>query len=628
MNRQYIIRKLRERYLHRMPLNISAVKRDDPKLVEAVYQVTPFWGWKTALEEAGIDYDKIRVEVLQTVECKICGEHFQQLSAHLMGIHEIQPEDYRETYPNAELVSEQRREQMTGSLRVKPHPEFLPHWEPIYTREYVLDRINTYAQEGFWMDVDTMTQIDVSLIAAARNYLGIDWDDSLRLIGLDPAEYRGLVRDDDYTLADLRQWLDDRERAGRNCTHGVLMLEFDEWHRRPRLFIWGLRQYGNWRAALQAAGVDLGKPIFGGHPFLSKEDVIAELQRLRDTTNDLSHTTVCLLPHGNHLTNAGAHLFGNWEAALDAAKVPQEQRVRQITYETASDVLTAISERIEHHFSLSPVDLYYGSRSDVPLWKKAFELFGSWRKAVKEAGGKAKHTKQAAETPFSTKTRVIAELKRRSQAGQVLAKREITHEEIDKQLYCMAIGYFASWPAAVRAAGFDPKAHHQKNLNPQRKYTEAQEIIDAIQVRHRRSQPLNARGLTHGDHPDAPLLYAARKVFGGWEEAITAAGIDYGRVARKQQDYDAMKNRNYRTYATQEEVIKEIQRRHKAKLPLTHRALTRGNPEVIDNALLVAGQKLFAGDWDQALVAAGLELSDVLPAWVLKRKANKEAKPT
>lgn len=627
MRRSEIIRKIRQRHIRRKPLNLAAVKREDSDLVEAVYAIQPYLGWKGAVEEAGIDYADIRVELRGTVECRLCGKEFRFLNGHLTQTHQISPQEYLEEFPDAEFACEQIREAMTGRLHGDPHPDFLAHWEPIYTREYVLDRLYEYAQRGFWMDMKTIAEIDCSLVAAVGHYVMLDWDASLRLIGVDPVEHRGLVRVDDFTIEDFRRWLQSREQQGLDCTFGVVREERDQWRRPPRMLTWGLRRFGNWRKALNAAGVDLSKPVFGSHPFPTEREVRAEIKRLKDADADLSHTAVCLLPRGTQLTSAGIRLFGTWEAALDAARVPKRLRGRQVTYETAEDVLRAITNRMEYQFRLSPLELNYGPRSDIPLWKKAFAFFGSWRKAVNAAGGTAEHRRQAAQTPFSTPAKVIVELQRRVNQGQLLARREITSNDQDKHLSIMASGFFGSWQAAVRAAGFDPKAYHQKNLNPERKYTDEKEVLAAIRRRQRQGQPLNARGLTHGDHQDVPLLYTARKLFGGWQKAIVAAGINYQKIAKKQQDYESLKDRVYRNYSTRQEVIDEIRRRTQASLPVNHRALTHGDPDVRDWPLLNAGKKLFSGDWDRALRAAGVDLSEVQPDWVRKRKRKCKLKP-
>jgi hypothetical protein len=626
MNRKQITRRILERMTRRKALNLSAVKREDPELVQAVYDLQPYWGWKAALHDAGIDYGDIRVEVLQSVECQLCGKKFQALATHLYTIHGITSEEYLDEYPDAELVSERLREQATGRLYIKPHPEFLPHWEPIYTREYVLDRLNEYAKRDFWMDHETIGTIDCSLIGAARSYVEPNWDACLRMINVDPTEYRGLMRESDFSLKELRRWLDDRERQGLGCTHGVLMAECDEWRRPPRIFVWALRKFSNWKAALQAAGVDLAKPVFGGHLFLTPEEVLAEIQRLKRLDSDLSHTGVQLLPHGGQLTSAGDRFFGSWTASLDAARIPKQRQQRRSNYKTASDVIVAIQSRISNQFGISPLHLNYGSRSDIPLWRKAFELFGNWRNAVAEAGGTHAQQREASQNPFSTKAKVIAELKRRNKLGQQLSVRENSHSETDKQLYVMVVGFLGSWREAVRAAGFDPNEYHEWNLNPPGKYKQEKEVIAAIRRRFRDKQPLNARGLTHGDHQDVPLLYTGRKLFGDWEQAVNAAGLDYSDVARKKQDYEAMKDRTYQTYTTRKEVTSEIQRRIQKQLPVTYRALAHGSHDIRDNPLLDAGKKLFSGDWDKALRAAGVDLKAIQPDWVRDRKKRNKAK--
>ncbi|TWU43911.1 hypothetical protein Q31b_14430 [Novipirellula aureliae] len=621
MNRKQVIQTIRRLHRRCEPLNLSAVKRDHPELVSAVYAETPYWGWKAALADAGLTYDKIRIYVRETTECRVCGRRFQNLTVHLRSAHEMSTEDYREEYPDAELVSERLREKLTGNSKRPPHPEFIPHWEPIYTAEYILDRINEYAMRGFWMDYETMTTIDCSLVGVFKIFLDpMSWDDVLRRIDIDPVEYRGFTRDSDFTLADFKQWLEDRESRGVDCTQVTLLGEYDTWHRRPRQFVWAMRRYGNWTAALEAAKVDFGKAVFGGHHYLTKESVLKEVRRKSREKADLSHTAVSLWPNGTQLTDAAARFFGNWTACLDAARVPQKLRVRRVNYETEQDVLEAIRYRLDHQYSLAPLDLYYGSRSDLRLWKKAFELFGSWRNAVKKAGGNSRQIREASQTPFSTTAKVTAELKKRNRGGRSLAREQLCQNEIDKQLYCMASGFFGTWQAAVRASGQDPKAYHQFNLEPIRKYVTEKQVVDEIRKRQKKDQPINVRGLTHGDATDQPLLYSARKLFGSWQAAIEAAGIEYDSVVHKQQDYEAMKKRTYRTYESRDEVIAELQRRHKEGIPLNHRAVSHGDDDIRDSALILTAEK-FYGDWDKALLAAGIDLASVQPEWVRKRKA-------
>src|SRR5690606_666833 len=137
MRKKTVLTALRRRYADRQPLNLSAVKRDQPDLVAAVYAATPYWGWKQALADAGLSYQSIQIEVRETIRCELCGKSFRSLTGHLP-VHEIDGDDYHAQFPGAELVCESLRESMTGP-REEPPAGWLPHWEPFLTPEYVLD---------------------------------------------------------------------------------------------------------------------------------------------------------------------------------------------------------------------------------------------------------------------------------------------------------------------------------------------------------------------------------------------------------------------------------------------------------------------------------------------------------
>jgi len=621
-NRQSILRAIQQRFSNRQPLNITAVKRDDPKLVRQVYEQRPYWGWKAALADAGLTYDKIRIEIEQTVVCKLCGKRLASLIGHVTQLHLIDCREYLDEFPGAELVSEQLRSNSMGGIK-KPHPEWLKHWEPVYSWEYLLDRLKEYADLGFSINHDNLVVIDTSLPVTLKKYAGLtDWDDCIRAIDLDPVDYRGLVHSDDFTLSQFQAWLAERERAGQSCLYQDVVAERDHWQRRHLIAVWALRQYGSWAAALDQAGVDRSLPIYGGRHNFTTQDVLARIKQLRRDGECLARKSVMVIPDGMAIISAAVRDFGTWESALDAAKIPLRERERRIQFETKAEVLQGIRVRMENDWSLAPVELYYGMRNDAILFKQAFQFWESWLDAVRAAGGNREQLEQAADTPYLSKAKVVAELKRRCRQGKLLAVRELTESVADKQLYVMASGFFGKWQEAVRAAGEEPRKYHQWNLEPPGKYKSREQVLAAIRQRHRKKLPLHTRGLTHGEHMDVPLLYTARKLFGNWQAAIEQANIDYSKIARKTQDYDAMKGRVYRTYPSKEEVRAEVQRRYSAQLPVTYRELCHSKePEIRDNGLITAGKKFF-GDWDKALRHAGIDPTEVQEPWVQERKAR------
>src|SRR5438128_542172 len=180
-----IVREIRALHVRRAPLNISPVKRSQPKLIERVYAVRPYWGWKRALEDAGLSYAKINTELKDYVDCRICGRDFGSLPFHLI-THNISPADYARDYPDAEMFCEKTRAKFTHSQAGRyKRGSAMPHWEPIWTPEYVLDRIAELQRQKLPLNYDWMEQHEKALTGHAIRHFG-SWDDALRRVGLAP----------------------------------------------------------------------------------------------------------------------------------------------------------------------------------------------------------------------------------------------------------------------------------------------------------------------------------------------------------------------------------------------------------------------------------------------------------
>ena len=86
--------------------------------MKQVYNVKPFLGWKQALSGAGLVYEEIRVELLDFVECELCGCRRASLVTHLWKNHELAAGEYRADFPDASILCEKlRASEGCGSLR-------------------------------------------------------------------------------------------------------------------------------------------------------------------------------------------------------------------------------------------------------------------------------------------------------------------------------------------------------------------------------------------------------------------------------------------------------------------------------------------------------------------------------
>ncbi|MCI0447279.1 hypothetical protein L0152_29230 [bacterium] len=145
-DRRKIIRTIKDLYRRCEPLNIHTVKRLHPELLESVYSVRPFLGWLQAIRAAGLEYWQIRTQLLETVTCQICGKEFRSLTTHVLWVHEVDAEEYKSSFPGEYLHSESLRASRSDSLFSR-NP-LIEHWEPLWSEEYILERIHEYFRRG------------------------------------------------------------------------------------------------------------------------------------------------------------------------------------------------------------------------------------------------------------------------------------------------------------------------------------------------------------------------------------------------------------------------------------------------------------------------------------------------
>ncbi|MEM1221832.1 MAG: hypothetical protein AAGH40_03655 [Verrucomicrobiota bacterium] len=244
--RRAIIEEIKALFKKRQPLNISAVKRNHPELIQAVYAQPVFWGWKNALEDAGIDYDQINTELADFVTCKICGQQMKALGGlHLEHRHNMQPSEYVTEFPQAEMRSEEQRQFKS------PAKLIMPHWELLATAEYTLDRIAHFNQSGIELNQRNILLNEPTLVNNAMHFFG-SWDEVLIRVGLEPSEIRHSkpngIYSKEYIISEFRRLYAEG--------HDVSYSELKELHGTTTLCVRAIRVFGSYTKALKAAGID------------------------------------------------------------------------------------------------------------------------------------------------------------------------------------------------------------------------------------------------------------------------------------------------------------------------------------------------------------------------------------
>lgn len=385
-----IIRGLRRR---KEPLNINAVKRRHPELIKAVYAVKPFWGWKEALKDAGIDYRKIKIELLDYYVCDLCGKPCRNLANHLILKHDVRPDEYLMDYPEADLQSEQLRAGKTGYNNPP-----IRHWEPVWSPEYVLDRISEYRRQGYTMCVHKFQYTDIGLVMAAKRFCG-GWREALFTVGIDPDEVtrqayfqRRYYQDKQSVIEGIRERQRRGWRLSRNALHG--MGKEGKWPN-ATLANRGAELFGSWGNALRAAGIDPGPVQMSGSKRLRYPTAKTVVREIRARIKRPWPINRWEMEHGSHkdlpLVHAAYAYFGSWKKALRAVGIDAEKLTLDILwhkrrYPDKQAVLTAIAKRIKTRRYVNYGDTMEGKDRDSSLVKRATEYFGSWDKALKVAG--------------------------------------------------------------------------------------------------------------------------------------------------------------------------------------------------------------------------------------------------
>jgi hypothetical protein len=378
LSRRQIVKRIRDLQRRRQPLNISAVQRYSPEVIESVYSRKKFWGWRRALEDAGISYGEINVEVLGYVNCQICGRDLAALGTHLAKIHQTNSQEYKEEFPGEFTVCESVRARLIGTCSE------LPHWEPIWSAEYALDRVAHVYQLGYAMNHLNIRDLDPGLTRAARDYHG-GWDFALRKIGLEPLDHR-LNNEIKWDKATIIEMIQERHRDGFPLTAGGAAEGTDNpYYKGTNLPHRALELFGTWEAALRAAGVEPEEvgSYYNVKKYPNAELALKEIKRRKRGGIALNHSSIA--NDDISLTIAGRKYFGSWPDALEAAGIDADSvnlHSLRIKYKTRADIVEELKRRVRQGL---PVTHAKAQNDDPGLLNAVRRHFGRLERRAKSS---------------------------------------------------------------------------------------------------------------------------------------------------------------------------------------------------------------------------------------------------
>ena len=235
------------------------------------------------------------------------------------------------------------------------------------------------------------------------------------------------------------------------------------------------------------------------------------------------------------------------------------------------DVIRAILQRECRGLPLNHAAVM---RGDSRLQRAALRLFGRWDAALRAAGINPAGVRKTREWSRKAVVRRIREL-----AGEGKALNSAAVQEFEAILVSAAHRYFSSWDEALHAAGLDAEMWRK-----QAPAWTQDRLIRTIREAYARGGKINhaVAAAWKGNS----LTRAGVRLFGSWDAALRAAGLDPVRIRR------------YRKPWTKNTVIQAIRVKHRGGDALAYTT-------VVPGSLRQAGIRFF-GSWNATLLAAGL----------------------
>ncbi len=392
--------------------------------------------------------------------------------------------------------------------------------KPPWSKQRVVQAIRDRYEQG--LPLDNMRYEDGVLHRAARKYCG-GWNLAMQAAGL--------------TVKFNRRWTKSCliEAIRASHTEGTA---HEQWRLDRSLVHSAARRFGSWPDALRAAGVPCYRSTW------DQSAIVAAIQQRVQDGMPLAK----VWKYDNALYAAAKMHFGTWRKALSAAGLRSGRESW-----TRPRVVEVIQCRLQQGATLTQL------AKDHALKSAACVYYGSWGRALSAAEVDYQPLRR-----WSKKT-VLQEIQRRRQQGLTLnsSRREIW------ALTSAAERQFGSWSNALRAAGMEPRLRrwtkqrvmdeiHRLHGEPQsvttyrrnhlktvvRRFFEswaealadagviptAEQIIARLQDCF-----IRRRGLDDLRRQDPELEAAAQETFGGWQEALMAAGLsDVAGTSRQQ----------------------------------------------------------------------------------------------
>lgn len=206
----------------------------------------------------------------------------------------------------------------------------------------------------------------------------------------------------------------------------------------------GIRYFGNWKAAVEAAGISYDS--VRKYRNWSKDRIISTIQSLQKQGVDLSFRSMMLSKYAPMVYAAiRPNHFGSWKEALAAAGLAPEEIYRYRSWDDEA-ILSEIKKLQEEGADLSSKKM---DETANPLIATARRRFGNWGAAVERAGLDYEKIRRRRRW---TRDMIVEEIQDLHRNGCDLRSGEIRQHKPALFAAACKARFFGSWSKALDAA--------------------------------------------------------------------------------------------------------------------------------------------------------------------------------
>ncbi len=205
------------------------------------------------------------------------------------------------------------------------------------------------------------------------------------------------------------------------------------------------RYFGNWEAAITAAGLDYDE--ISRYRRWNRKRIVKQLRDLYKQDVDLSWRQFAAGPHSAVAYAAiSKRYFGSWDAALEAAGIPVDE-VRRYNRWDADRIQEAVVDLEKTGVPLAAKHM----QADYPgLYHAACRQFGSWREAIESIGLDYEDVAYRVQRTREEVINILGDLK---EQGVNLSDTHMRRHY--PAVHASAVRFFGNWSTARRNVGVD-----------------------------------------------------------------------------------------------------------------------------------------------------------------------------